>query len=131
MGVLILLVLCLGGSDGTDGERVGSKELVLAVKDNVGNGTQQSGHKGCQPVDKVVGVIGWVDAGGSHPVDVPGGGKHGVDGGTGGREEFDNAANGNGRQSLFDDVVVFSEIELPIELFGDCWRVYGVGSGKK
>ena len=109
--LLVLLLFRLLGSQGADRNRVGAKELVVSVQDNVGDGRQDSGHEGSEPVDKVMGGVLGEFAVGSDPKDVPGGREHRVHGGTGGREEFDESTNGNGRQKLFDNVVVFIVVD--------------------
>ncbi len=52
----------------------------------------------------------------SNPKDVPGSREHWVHGGTGSWEELDEGSNCDSGKELFDDIVVRSKVELPVEL---------------
>jgi hypothetical protein len=48
--------------------------------------------------------------------DIPAGGQHGVHGRAGSREKFNQCPDSDSGQGLLDNVVVFSKIDLPVEL---------------
>lgn len=92
-----------------------SKDAVTIVN-GIGNGRQNRRHPRKDPVYKVMLIFCWEFELVARSKDCPAGGQHGIHGRSGRGKEFNQGSNSDRRQGLLDNVMVFSKVELPIEL---------------